>query len=77
MATYSGGLAFPVVVMNGDGEEQVEGGLTKREWFAGMAMQELVWRNLLLDGTGIDHPERIAKCCYQMADVMIEEGKKE
>jgi len=47
-------------------------GLTKREYFAGLAMQ----MKLGASGTSIEF-EEMAKRCFQMADAMIAEGNKQ
>jgi len=45
-------------------------GLTKREWFAGMAMQGMLSSNEFA-GTS---PHDIKKYAYEQADAMLEEG---
>lgn len=45
-----------------------EGGLTKREWFAGMALQGM----LASRTSWYDY----SKSAYKLADAMIAEGKK-
>ena len=61
-----GGLAFPMW----DGEEQEQHyGLTKREWFAGMAMNGMLSR--------IGMPEiDMARWAFEYADAMLKEGAK-
>lgn len=49
-------------------------GLTKREWFAGMAMQTLV---MLHDCAGGVSYTQIMQSAYRYADAMIQEGEKE
>ena len=69
----SGGAAFPT-----DGESQVAthlwhfSGLTKREWFAGMALQGALSRGV--EGVEV---ERIASDSFLMADAMVQAGKGE
>lgn len=45
-------------------------GLTKREWFAGMAMQGIIART-----PTSQKPEDIMICAYRMADVMMENAR--
>jgi hypothetical protein len=47
-------------------------GLTKREWFAGMAMQGMMASNGI-DFTSVD---RISDMSYKLADEMLKEGAK-
>ena len=44
-------------------------GLTKREWFAGMAMSECIKRHF-------DSPMRVRQVAYEFADAMLKEGAK-
>ena len=63
-----GGLAFPMW----DGEEQEQHyGLTKREWFAGMALI-----GLLESRTFLAKPEAVACQVYEYADAILKEGVK-
>lgn len=41
-------MAFPLIETNGNGETSVATGLTKREYFAGLAMQGLIANSALL-----------------------------
>jgi len=60
------GPAFPGPYSNVENQ-----GLTKREWFAGLALQALLTKENTI-GT-----EREYACiAYRAADAMIEEGKK-
>ena len=67
----SGGAAFPT-----DGESQVAthlwhfSGLTKREWFAGMALQ-----GLLANPSTILKQADIPELSFEYADSMIRAGK--
>ena len=67
----SGGPAFPT-----DGESQVAthlwhfSGLTKREWFAGMALQ-----GLLANPSTILKQADIPELSFEYADAMIRQGK--
>ena len=47
-------------------------GLTKREWFAGMAMQ-----GILANPSCVFKDSDLAKAVYDLADAMIAEGEKE
>lgn len=51
------------------------GGLTKREWFAGMALQGLMAQGSGM-GSNIWKPEEAAKLSFSQADAMIEANKK-
>ena len=44
-------------------------GLTKREWFAGMALA-------VASNWNLEDEEDTAKLCYRIADAMVAEGKK-
>jgi hypothetical protein len=65
---------------NGDGGPAFPGvtgsGISKREWFAGMALQGILQ---LLGSVAVDFggPERTAKMSYDVADAMIRAGKGE
>lgn len=56
------------------------GGLTKREWFAGMTLQGI----LAGDGSGLNKigasfeytEDGVAKVCHQMADAMLKAGEE-
>lgn len=59
-----GGAAFP--------EQGVHGGMSLRDWFAGMAMQ-----GILAWGSGKSlTPEQVAEDAYDTADAMIEARKQ-
>jgi hypothetical protein len=62
------GPAFP---SNGTVWSECRLGITKREWFAGMAMQ-----GFYTGGTKGDSLESIAELSFRMADSMIDAGKK-
>jgi len=68
MSKDTTGPAFPGPYSNVENQ-----GLTKREWFAALAMQgfasdpEATWPRGAND---------MARCAYEWADAMIEEGKK-
>lgn len=49
-------------------------GLTKREWLAGMAINSIV--NSLISSKKKMGPDEIAAACFQLADSIIEAGKK-
>jgi len=60
----TGGAAFPYVK-----DVIYECGLTKREWFAGMALQECIKRHF-------DSPTRAAQVAFEFADSMLKEVEK-
>ena len=67
-----GGTAFPV---EGGPNSQLisQYGLSKREWYAGMALHGI----LQVHGSVVGGPERTAKMSYEVADAMIRAGKGE
>lgn len=69
MSKDNGEPAFPVIM-----DSYVRAGITKREWFAGMIIQGLIASSndnlFAVDGS------HIAKLAYQLADNMIQEGKR-
>lgn len=69
--TYTGWPAFPV----SEGTVQFLG-LSKREWFAGMALQVMT-KNISLDDFERLKPEELAKGAFVIADSMIRAGKGE
>jgi len=64
-----GGPAFPI-----NSYHESQRGLTKREWFAGMAMQG-IFHCIKLNGRN-DEPKAIAEMSVKMADALIDELKK-
>jgi hypothetical protein len=72
----SGGSAFPNTTYKINSElgndARTEVGLTKREWFAGLAMQGMLQTDY---SDGDEKP--IAKLAFQVADAMLSEGKDE
>ena len=64
--------AFPQTVVL-DNTMKSRGGLTKREWFAGMALQ-----GLCVNGYYMSTEDRLnlAMSAYQLADAMLKEGAK-
>jgi len=64
-------LAFPLVCNDLSANKIVEGGLTKFEWFAGMALN-----GLLADGGRLDSFENVAKSAFTLAETMIKESEK-
>jgi hypothetical protein len=64
-------LAFPSYFDNGD--ESYANGLTKREWFAGMAMQGIV-SNSRFDETV--PASKLAQHAFMVADAMLAEDDK-
>ena len=69
----SGGPAFPM-----SHEEKQTGvwGLTKREWFAGMALQVMT-KNISLDDFERLRPQELAEGAFNIADAIIRAGKGE
>jgi len=63
--------AFPFVVNDRSLNKYAMCGLTKLEWFAGMALQ-----GLLADGSRIDLYTNIAKASFDLAEAMIAEREK-
>ena len=68
-----GGSAFPIAGMDQRGDESFMGvfqnGLTKREWFAGMALSG----NIRKDNISFSD---LAADAFKVADAMISEGEK-
>ena len=62
MGTKSGGAAFPV-------PEERMGGLSKREYYAAMAMQGLTSQGYISE-------EKLAADAFKMADAMLAESVK-
>lgn len=74
MSKDTTGPAFPCDRLILDGQAYSGAGLTRREWFAGLAMQGQINNPLRL---GDDEAHRlIAERSYRIADAMIAEGKK-
>ena len=80
----SGGMAFPVTPTDRSGQiGPTEYGLTKRELYAGMALQGIlsnpttVTSKLFKTTDGFMNSEMIAECAYEQADAMIRAGKGE
>jgi hypothetical protein len=76
MAKDDGGMAFPSGIPGG------RTGLTKREWFAGMALQGMLAHSRGNPPHGYRPPGNdhwhvaIAKEAHQLADAMIAAGKE-
>ena len=67
----SGGFVFPVTE-----DAAMFPGITKREWYAGMALQVMT-KNISLDDFERLKPEELAKGAFVIADAMIRAGKGE
>ena len=67
----SGGFVFPVTE-----DAAMFPGITKREWYAGMALQVMT-KNISLDDFERLKPEELAKGAFVIADAMISAGKGE
>ena len=65
----SGGPAFP---MSHEQKQTGVWGLTKREWFAGMALQ-----GLMANRSAIVKQLHIPELCFEYADAMIRAGEGE
>ena len=74
-----GGPAFPVMEIGWDENviphryvERVVGGMSIRDWFAGMALQG----QIIADQRAADNPEKAAEWAYANADAMLKEREK-
>lgn len=72
MSKDTTGPAFPCDRISINGGVVCAPGLTRREWFAGLAMQGMHSN----PNQSLVKKERIAEAAFAMADAMIEEGKK-
>lgn len=68
----SGGNAFPYCVWVGDHHNGHNTGMSKREWYAGMALQ-----GLLANPSVILKQTDIPELSFEYADAMIRAGKGE
>jgi len=71
MSKDNSGPAFPTFPNWQSGDYAVRGGLTKREWFAGMALMGYCATKLQISS------ENVAKWCFDDADAMIAESNRE
>jgi hypothetical protein len=75
--------AFPSAVAVGPAGDVHQGqffGISKREWFAGMALQGILSDARTLGAVGKqsgDGNENVATYCYNLADAMVAAGGKE
>jgi hypothetical protein len=70
-----GGSAFPVTPTDNSGQiGPTEYGLTKREWYAGMALQGLITGCYVGDNAGFTVQGNVV-AAYEYADAMIRAGK--
>ena len=60
----TGGFAYPCIHPMPSGGTYSDGGITKRDWFAGLALIAIA------DDCGMTDAE-IAERCYQRADAML------
>lgn len=73
----SGGTIFPTKGWSSnDGLWVNFVGLTKREWFAGMALQVMT-KDISLDDFERLRPQELAEGAFNIADAMIRAGKGE
>lgn len=76
-----GGPAFPGTYGGQHGLPVWTEGLTKREWFAGMALQGILSNPTTATSKvfktidGFMNSEMIADCAYEQADAMIKAGE--
>ena len=68
MTTKDGGPAFPLSLEAAKG--YVGGGMSLRQWYAGMALQGMIASRMTGD------KNNIAEWAFEWADAMIAEGKK-
>lgn len=83
MSKKEGGPAFPSVQVidfkkAGEAEwiEMPFTGLTKREWFAGIAMKAILSNPELIDTRSDNGVNWVKEYAYQQADAMLAEGEK-
>lgn len=67
----------PLVAIPGEGFEEGQAGMTKREWFAGMAMQGLVISCIADVKSDESAPTDISKAAFNLADAMLAAAKIE
>lgn len=65
-------LAFPLVVTNLNGDSQVSAGLTKREYFAAMAMQGISANPSFFGPLFQQNPRAAADYAVDAADALLE-----
>jgi hypothetical protein len=75
MKTNGEDFVFPASVVVLNGHHKAETGLTKREYFTGLAMQGLMANNSMIDGNGtiIMTKHQMAKIAVISADSLIEQ----
>jgi len=62
--------AFPIIETNGNGETSVAVGLTKREYFAGLAMQG-IWASVKDDA--FENYVNVARMAINQADELLKQ----
>lgn len=67
-----GGYAFPHSYANG--EYTTDGGMTLRQWYAGLAMQGLM--DAVKPSFVFTGDTTLARICFSISDAMIAEGEK-
>ncbi len=77
MTKDNSGAAFPSnIKWNSAASATLVGGLTKREWFAGMALQGILASGPVLSGNVIDHTLGISKASFALADAILKAGEE-
>lgn len=73
----NGGYVYPFKTKDNPREIEIEyPGITRRDWLAGLAMQALISGPINLLAVGEEGKVDLTSKAYQIADDMIEEGKK-
>ena len=74
MKKNDGGFLFPQIVVDFDLRKVEKGGISRRDWLAGLAMQGMFAN----EQNNARYGNRdIARFSYQAADEMIAQGEKE
>lgn len=81
-----GGPAFPLICQDVSKYQVVEGGMSMRDWFAGMALSVMLHQDaergmrtlLARDGMwqDVQSPKILARIAYEAADAMLAEREK-
>jgi hypothetical protein len=76
MSTEANQPAFPVLAFDKAGDESYVRGLSKREYFAGLAMQGILANNYYKYSQSEDECEVLARVAANFADALIKELSK-